>query len=140
MYLFLHIQDTQNTSLLIKRGYYLNTTIEKLWYKLQDERIGNNKYSDDYFRLFDLKFKYVKKVSKYLQNPNRFLEQELDIIEVQIKNLQDKGENSVSFDEIYGWLVSEMGVISLQTISVREFDSILNYAVKIAEKRKANGK
>lgn len=122
---------------VIKKGWVRDTTVINAVYKLKNDRL-ENKNSESFYDLFEIKKRYVDKCIKFLQSPNRFNKQYLDIAKVDLDRKKSMLSEGIEFDELYGWLCMEIGHLSLKKVSVLEFDMIVDNAIKMANKRAKN--
>ncbi len=128
------IHETGDYGLLLKKGKAKSTTLEALWDKIQNEflnRYGLTKIFLDYIHL---QFQIIELNCEFLQTGDRELQQKIQILDHRIKDIEEKFEDGMDFEEMYAWVSIETKLnLPMHTTSVEQYQAILGQAVKMAK-------
>jgi len=126
------IAETSNLIYLHKGGDYSKKdyTLTTLWNKLQDEYLDEFGITDDFRKLLSLKKRWIKGKANFLISGDRFILNELDVIESDLNELEVDKEK-VDKDNTLIMLEQKLNRgLDPKEISVKKYYKYINYFSK----------
>lgn len=106
---------------------------------LQDEYMMYFGIGDEYQKYMKLKYKRAVLMASFLDKGDMNDRQQILFLDKDIDAESQKIKGGKTFEEIYGWIVGEVGHLNLNKTSVYEYYSIVNTYLKALKKQPSNG-